>query len=315
MEIDAVPELAMLSRLGFTDDFPRRFADGLAIRDAWLRVLEVENVTAVLCGDDSNPYTHIPLLLAAGRGLPTMASHHGGLDGRYLIKINHADVILAKGRMERDYLVNTCGVDPGVVEIGAPGARAYLGNMHAENAETIVFFSEPYEMSSGRTEEIYRDVLPGLVSLAGQNGKKLAIKLHPSENLHDRQERARKVLQPHQVEKLTWITGRLQADSLQNVWFGVTVLSSVALDCVVRGVPCFLCDWLDLWPYGYMAQYRKFGVGTGLRTPEEIGRIPELMATFRPNRRTAEDCWQPMTPLRLKELLACRTTTPAARAG
>jgi hypothetical protein len=311
-EMDSVPELAMLSQVGFMDEFPRRFANGLAIRDAWLRVFEIENVLAVLCGDDSNPYTHIPLLLAARRGLPTIACHHGGLDGRYLIKTNHADVILAKGRMEWDYLVNTCGLDPALVEIGAPGARVYLGNMHAENPEWIVFFSEPYEMSSGRTEEIYRDILPGLVRLAGQNGKKLAIKLHPSENLPDRQGLARRVLEPQQVERFHWFTGRLQEDWLQNVWFGVTVLSSVALDCVVRGVPCFLCDWLDLWPYGYGAQYRKFGVGIGLRSPGDIAKIPETLAASRPNREVIDDCWQAITRERLEEILAGRGAAAGA---
>lgn len=311
-EIEAVPELAMLARLGLMDDFPRRFGDGLAIRDAWRRVLETEPVRAVICGDDTNPYTHIPLLLASKRGLPTMVCHHGGLDGRYLIKTNHADVILAKGRMERDYLVHKCGLDPGAVEVGAPSAPAYLGNTRAETGDWIVFFSEPYEMSAGRTEEIYRDILPGLVDLAGRSGRKLAIKLHPSENLRDRQEMAQKVLKPEQMEALTWVTGRLQPELLQNVWFGVTVLSSVALDCVVHGVPCFLCDWLDLWPYGYASQYRKFGVGIGLRSPADIANIPEMLAASPPNREVVEDCWEAVTRERLEEILAGRGAAPGA---
>lgn len=305
-EIEAVPELAMLARLGFMNDFPRRFADGLAIRAAWWRVLETEPVRAVLCGDDSNPYTHIPLLLAARLGLPTIVCHHGGLDGRYLIKTNHADVILAKGRMEQDYLVHTCGMNPGTVEIGAPNAPAYRGNSGPETGERIVFFSEPYEMSAGRTEEIYRDILPGLVDLAGQTGRTLAIKLHPSENLGDRQEMAQRVLKREQMEALAWVTGHLQPEFLQTVWFGVTVLSSVALDCVVQGVPCFFCDWLDLWPYGYVAQYRRFGVGMGLRSPSDIAKIPELLAGSRPSRKVAEDCWQALTPERFEEILAGR---------
>ena len=267
-EIEAVPELVMLAKLGFMNDFPRRFGDGLAIRDAWRRVMEIEPVRAVLCGDDANWYTHVPVLLAARRGLPTLVCHHGGLDGRYLIKTNHADVILAKGRMEADYLVNTCGVDPSQVEVGAPSAPAYRGNQHTEKRERIVFFSEPYEMSAGRTEEIYRDILPGLADLAGQGGRKLVVKLHPSENLRDRREIAQKILGREQTTLLEWVTGRLQPELLNRTWFGVTVLSSVAVDCVVHGVPCFVCDWLDLWPYGYVAQYRKFGVGMGLSAPE-----------------------------------------------
>src|SRR5580765_7134444 len=54
-EIQSVPELAALMQSGLMDDFPRRFADGLAIRNAWLGVMKIERVEAVLCCDDSNP--------------------------------------------------------------------------------------------------------------------------------------------------------------------------------------------------------------------------------------------------------------------
>ena len=92
----------------------------------------------------------------------------------------------------------------------------------------------------------------------------------------------------------------------------MTVQSSAAMDCVVHGVPCFFCEWLDLWPYGYVTQFRKFGVGIGLSAPDEIAKIPEMMAAARPDRRIAEDCWQVMTPQRFKELLQGRTTASAA---
>jgi hypothetical protein len=311
-EIVVAPELAMLAQLGFMDDFPRRFGDGLAIRNAWRRVLEREPVEAVLCGDDTNPYTHIPLLLARKRGLPTIACHHGGLDGRYLFKTSHADVILAKGRMERDYLVGTCGLSPSAVEIGAPARQMDMGEAPAQKRECIVFFSEPHEMAAGRTEEIYRDVLPGLAALASRSGKKLVVKLHPSENLRDREKLTEKVLVPKKMGAIEWITGRLQAELLQRAWFGVTAQSSAAMDCLVHGVPCFLCEWLDLWPYGYVAQYRKFGVGIGLSAPEEIARIPEMLAGWRRDPKIEKDCWQVMTPLRFKELLQGRTTASAA---
>jgi hypothetical protein len=314
-EIVAAPELAMLEQLGFMDDFPRRFADGLAIRNAWRRVLEAEPVEAVLCGDDTNPYTHIPLLLARKRGLPTIACHHGALDGRYLFKTSHADVILAKGRMERDYLVGTCGLNAAQVEVGAPAGRVDVGEAPARKNECIVFFSEPYEMSAGRTEEIYRDLLPGMAALAARSGKKLVVKLHPSENLRDRRELTEKVLTREKRGAIEWITGRLSAELLQRAWFGVTVQSSAAVDCVVRGVPCFFCEWLDLWPYGYVTQYRKFGVGIGLSAPEEIARIPEMLAGWRRDPKIEKDCWQAMTPQRFKELLQGRTTASAAHTG
>ena len=92
-ELEKVPEFRMLAELGCLDEFPKRFARGLEIRDAWQNVLDREPVEAVICTDDSNPYTHIPLLLAVQKGLPTVSSHHGALDGRYMFKRSHADGI------------------------------------------------------------------------------------------------------------------------------------------------------------------------------------------------------------------------------
>jgi hypothetical protein len=310
-EIEAVPELAALARLGLMDDFPQWFAKGLAIRNAWLRVLQIEPVEAVLCSDDSNPHTHIPLLLAQRRGLPTVACHHGALDGRQMIKKNHADVILAKGKMEQDYLVHTCGLDPSVVEIGAPSKPEYLGNTRAEAGDWIIFFSEPYEASAGRAEEIYRDIVPGLVDLATRTRKRLVVKLHPSENLADRQSLMQRVVRREQMSAIQWFSGRFGSELLRRAWFGLTVLSSVAMECMVHGVPCFFCDWLDLWPYGYIAQYRKFGVGIGLRSPAEIANIPEMLSASRPSRTIADDCWEAIAPQRLREILAGRKADDA----
>jgi hypothetical protein len=272
----------------------------------------------VLCGDDSNPYTHIPLLLARKRGLPTVACHHGAFDGRYLFKSNHADVILAKGRMEQDYLVNVCGVDPAEVEIGAPripGNYAETGQEPSPGEKTrglIVFFSEPYELAWGRTEEIYRDVLRKLIKLAAGRGKRLVIKLHPAESLHDRKCLAAKLLSRDEMSAIEWRTGRLSPEMLENTWFGITATSTVVLDCLVQGVPCFLCEWLDLWPYGYVGQYRKFGVGIGLSAPDEIADIPDVLARWRSTRKVTEDCWQLISRDRLQELLTERRFAPAA---
>ena len=317
-EIRHVQELAMARELGLMDDFPHRFVEGLAVRDAWRQVFDREPVQAVLCGDDTNPYTRIPLLLARKRGLPTVACHHGAFDGRYLFKSNHADVILAKGRMEQDYLVNVCGVDPAGVEIGAPGVPSE--STETERApslpkarESIVFFSEPYEVALGRTEEIYRDVLPRLVELAARCEKKLIVKLHPSESQHDRKRLAAKLLNRESMERIEWRAGSLSAESLQSAWFGLAVLSSVVLDCAVHGVPCFLCEWLDLWPYGYVAQYRKFGVGIGLSAAAEIAKIPDILAGWRPGQDLIEDCWQIISQQRLQELLTERRLAPVTQ--
>ena len=303
-DIGEVKELAILRTLGLMQDFARRIAEGLAIRDAWKNVFNLEPVEAVLCGDDSNPYTHVPLLLARKRRLPAIACHHGAFDGRYLFKTNHADVILAKGRMEYDYLVNVCGVDAGEVEICAPGVpeRGQARSVE-KRRESIVFFSEPYEIAQGRTREIYLDVLPQLIELARCCGKKLVVKLHPAESASGRKSLAARVLTPEQMAHIEWRTGPLNSELLENAWFGVAVLSSVALDCVVHGVPCFLCEWLDLWPYGYVSQFRKFGVGIGLSAPEEIGKIPEMVDAWQLDRKVIDDCWQTISSERLQQLL------------
>ncbi|PYX33963.1 MAG: hypothetical protein DMG80_03935 [Acidobacteria bacterium] len=295
-EIEGVPELGVLLQAGLMGGFPKRFADGLAIRNAWLGVLNVEPVEAVLCCDDSNPHTHIPLLLAKQRGLPTIACHHGAFDGRHLFKRNHADIILAKGEMEQDYLVETCGLDPSVVEIGAPNAIERANVAHKSEGDWIVFFSEPYEMTAGRTEEIYRDVIPGLSDLAKMSGKTLVVKLHPSENLKDRQSLMRRVVTREQAGAIHWRTGRFGPELLERTWFGLTVQSSVAMDCLIHGAPCFLCDWLDLWPYGYIRQYRKFGVGIGLHTPQDIATIPERLAAYTSDSDVVVDCSETMSP-------------------
>ena len=97
-ELAGVEEFEILNRLGYLDSFPRRFRRGLEVRDAWRNVLDAEPIQAVLCADDSNPYTRIPLLLARARGLPNVACHHGALDGRYVFKRSYGDVIWAKGK-------------------------------------------------------------------------------------------------------------------------------------------------------------------------------------------------------------------------
>jgi hypothetical protein len=88
-----------------------------------------------------------------------------------------------------------------------------------------------------------------------------------------------------------------------------------AVECVVHGVPCFLCEWLDLWPYGYIGQFRKFGVAIGLHSPSDIEKIPEMLTDYHPNEKTAEDCFEVIAPERLDEILAGRKTADVAPAG
>jgi hypothetical protein len=303
-ELKAVPEFRALAELGCLDDFPDRFALGLEIRDAWRNVLDSEPVQAVICADDSNPYTHIPLLLAVKKGLPTISCHHGALDGRYMFKRNHADVLLAKGKMEEDYLVRLCGIPPETVEVGAPILP--VGSMQEfsqDKRTSIVFFSEAYEVAGGRARGFYQDVLPSLADLALSEGRELIIKLHPAESLAERSRIVEQILSPEQQRVARVVGGPLQRGMLDEAWFGVTVLSTVAVECTLRGIPCFLCAWLEAWPYGYVDQFTHFGVGIRLNEPGEIKQIPATLQNYDGGGAGRTNCWTPIETQRLQALL------------
>ena len=264
-----------------------------------------EPVQSVLCADDTNPFTRVPLLLARKRGLPAISCHHGALDGRYMFKQRQADVILAKGRMEQDYLVRVCGVPASGVEIGAPPGLQ-KADIHASAPSAtapILFFSEPYETFSGRGREVYRDLLPPLADLAAREGRELIVKLHPAESERERSKMVRGILTPPQRRHISVRTGVLAPEFLSQIWFGVTVLSTVAIECAQLGVPCFLCDWLEFWPYGYIDQFIRFGVGYRLHNPAELSNIPEILKTFSVPSSRAADLSVPIDPHRFEDLL------------
>ena len=314
IQLNEKPEFKMLEAIGGFDEFPRRLAHGLEIRDAWCNVLDREPLSGVLCADDSNPYTHIPLLLAKERGLPTVACHHGALDGRYMFKRAHADVVLAKGNMEQDYLVRVCGVPRTKVEIGAP---AMLGRkvVRAANAarKSIVFFSEAYEISGGgRAKEFYRDVLPPLADLAIRAGCQLVVKLHPAESLAERQGFVFDTLSPAQRNVVRVVAGPL-GDLLNDTWFGVTILSTVAVDCATQAIPCFLCSWLEFWPYGYIDQFTRFGVGIKLDRTTTYWRFRNCWPATSQTRAVVRNCSTPIESARFAALLrrsSRATSTP-----
>jgi len=306
-ELQVIEEFRVLDRAGVFDDFPRRLAHGLEIRDAWRNLLDAEPVQSVVCADDSNPNTHVPLLLANQRQIPTVTCHHGALDGRYMFKRVHADVILAKGRMEEDYLVRVCGVPKERVEIGAPeystARDAQKADRQGDRKPYIVFFSEPYETAGARGRDIYLDILPWLAELALAEKCELVVKLHPFESLAERRRIVAKILRPD-LQRTTHIrTGPLQPDLLQKTRFAVTILSTVAVECAIRGVSCFLCKWLEFSPYGYIDQFRQFGVGINLDREAEISEISRMLALRCANGEAIENCWQPILPDRLKALL------------
>ena len=317
-ELREVEEFEILNRLGYMDSFPRRFRHGLEVRDAWRNVLDTEPVQAVLCADDSNPYTRIPLLLARARELPNIACHHGALDGRYFFKRTFGDVVWAKGKMEEDYLVRRCGVPPEKVEIGAPALPVNWNGKQRSNGQSfqpdvpqttvlkpnILFISEPFEVAGGRAEEFYRDILPPLADLALSTGCKLMMKLHPTESKHERVGIVDRILSPEQRTATEVLTGALSEELLASTWFGITILSTVAMECAVRGIPCFLCKWMEYGPYGYVEQFIRFGVGIGLDSPGEIEKIPEYLSKHAVEADVRGNSWQPAAAGRLRELVA-----------
>jgi len=310
-ELEGVKEFEILKRLGYLDSFPRRFRRGIEVRDAWRNVLDTEPVQGVLCADDSNPYTRIPLLLARARGLANVACHHGALDGRYVFKHSYGDVIWAKGKMEQDYLVRKCGVPSENVEIGAPALPENWQGPGQSNRQDfrpyVLFLSEASDVSGGRPEEFYRDILPPLADLALATGRELIVKLHPAESKNERTATLARVLSPDQRAIARIVSGPLTEDLLAKTWFAITILSTVAMECAVRGIPCFLCKWLQFWPYGYIEQFIRFGVGAGLNDPSEIEKIPQyLQQQHLPGESVMENCWQPAAGGRLREVL----TTP-----
>ncbi|MGC2057279.1 MAG: hypothetical protein WA653_03405 [Candidatus Sulfotelmatobacter sp.] len=307
-ELTETAEFQILDRLGYLDSFPKRLRHGFEVRDAWQNVLDTEPIQAVLCADDSNPYTRIPLLLAQARGLPNIACHHGALDGRYVFKRSYGDVIWAKGKMEEDYLVRRCGVPRERVEIAAPMMPKNWNTVQESNRESfrpyLLFISEAYDMSGGRAEEFYRDVLPPLADLALATGRELIVKLHPGESQRERTAMAERVLSAKQRAVMRIVSGPLTEELLAKSWFGITILSTVAMECAIRGIPCFLCKWLESWTYGYVEQFIQFGVGRGLSHPGEIERIPEYLKQSPVKADVQEHCWQPVAAGRLRDLFA-----------
>lgn len=318
-EFADIKELRILDSLGSLADFPERLRHGLEVRDAWRNVLDTEPVQAVLCADDSNPYTRIPLLLARERGLPNIACHHGALDGRYLFKRSYGDVILVKGKMEQDYLVRRCQVPAERVEIGAPTLPASAKPRHQWNNHSgrshILFISEPFEDAGGRGKEFYSEVLPPLADLALTSGRTLIVKLHPMESRVERAGTVAKVLSPLQKSVTSIVDGPLTEDLLAQTWFGMTVLSTVATECAIRGMPCFLCRWLEYFPYGYVDQFIRFGAGIALKGPREIETIPKILEQYSSRPEVSSACWQAAAPERLMDLFSAPRQASIAAAG
>lgn len=269
--------LRLLSAAGALDPLSRFFQSGLSVRDAWSQVLERQPVLSVLCGDDSNIYTRLPVLLANRRNIPTIDFHHGALDGFYLFKDLTCDLYLAKGEMERDYLLRLCRLPETKIVIAPPSTPQRLVASRKSADGNIILFSEPYEIGGIRAEDVYREVLPRLWLLAERYGRDLVIKLHPFESRSQRSRIVKRVLPEEAARRVRWIEGPLTPQLFEHAWFGITIESTTAIDCTQNGVCCFLCRWLKLLPYGYAEQYVRFGVGEPLESAEHIEKIPSRL--------------------------------------
>jgi hypothetical protein len=301
----AIPEFDVLARAGTLDEFPNWFRSGLRVRNAWRAVLERETVSAVLCGDDSNVYTRLPVLLASRRKIPTVDFHHGAMDGRYLLKDLPCDAYLAKNAMERDYLLRVCGLPAQKVIVGAP-ARACGGSQESRRlsqASSVILFSEPYENVGMRAEEVYREILPPLCRLVRENCRNLVLKLHPFESLSDRKQLVQALLPDEDLRLITVLDGPLSERLLSSAWFGLTIESTTVMDCLMSGVPCFLVGWLTLSPFEYSQQYARFGVGEVLRHVDELAQIPARLANFSFQETRQQSLWKVADPETLRQWL------------
>ncbi len=296
------PEFRMASALGVLQRGPGLIRWGVAVRDAWMRLFDSQNIAGCFSADDVNPYTSLPLFIAKQRNLPTAAVHHGALDGRMAVKPMIADYYLAKGELERDYLLETCHTNPERIVMGGP-SPVPAAAVEAVEKPWLVFFTEPYGVAGWRMEEVYRDLLPPLCALARRCRLKLVFKLHPFESIKGHKNLLRKLLPKGQLAEIKWVDGPATPELWSKARFAMSVESSVALECAVRQIPIFLCGWLQHVYWGYVQQYAKFGVGHILNAPVEMENIPQLLATGKAPESTAGRICRTIEPAELRALL------------
>jgi hypothetical protein len=299
-----VDELRHTASAGFWDYFPAHLENGLRLREAWRRLLECEPVKGVLCGDDLNYHTRLPLILAHLDGLNAVYCSHGALDGGFLFKMPFADSYLVKGEMERDYLQRVRVIEPEKIWVAAPGSNISAEHYRDDQrGGALVFFSQPYEVVGGRADEIYRELLPRLCSAAQRSGRKMIVKLHPFESKQARKALVSSILSKNVNDQVEIVSGVPPEEIMSRTWCGVTVDSSVAVECALRQIPFFLCGWLDFMGLGYLQQFARFGVGRVLNAPESIEQIPEMVAGYRVNPAAIERLWHEGDPAQLDEIM------------
>ena len=299
-----VEEFRQATAAGFWDYFPAQLESGLRLRDAWKNTLAAEPIHGVLCGDDLNHYTRLPLILACRAGLTAVYCSHGALDGGFLFKVPYADAFLLKGEMESDYLQRVANIDPEKIFVAAPGALP-VPQPRASQARSgaIVFFSQPYEVEDGRADEIYRELLPRLQAVAHQTGRKLIVKLHPFESLQSRKALVASILSPDALHHVEVISRVPVEKVMDQAWCGIAIDSSVAVECSLKGIPFFLCGWLDFMGLGYLRQFARYGAGRILENPDDIRQIPAMVAGHNTDPAALRRLWHEPDPARLEQIL------------
>ncbi len=300
-EIPAGDGMHLAMELGLFNDFSGNLERGLRIRDAWRNVFAAENICAVACGDENAPTTRVPALLARRRGIPTFFFEHGALNALLPLRSLACDTYVAKGEMERDYMIQHCAVPASRIVVGAPAGKQL--RPQGKDGSSIVFFSEQYELSSGRTQIFYREVLPPLCALARTRGRRVIVKLHPFESPRLRTRMIDDAVSHEDRDLIDIVHGPITPELMQQAWCALTLESTVAVECAMSGVPCFLCGWFEISFAGYQKQYVKFGAARRLDSPEEIANIPDLMQHYSITPDVQERLWRPITPQALDEML------------
>jgi hypothetical protein len=195
------------------------------------------------------------------------------------IKKQYADFYLAKGEMEKDYLLRICQLAPERITVGGP---AFVGPMPSKSENKtarnwLVFFTEPYHSMGWRIEEVYRDLLPRLVSLGRECHLELVFKLHPFESIKGHKRILNRILPPDEARQVRTIAGPMNSELWSRVYCALTAQSTVALDCAERNIPIFLCGWLADSVSGYAQQYARFGIGQLLASAQGVIHIPDLL--------------------------------------
>ncbi len=309
------PVFRLARKLRVFDGFPAFLKSGLRVRDAWREVFAREPITAVLSADEYNPFTRLPTLLARTRKLHTVFCDHGALNLGFGIRRPVSDTYLVKGEMARDYCVSWGGLAAAEIVVGGPaepGPPLRPANVSdPAQRDWIVFYSEEYELSSGRTQTFYAELLPELCALASQTNRKVIVKLHPFESRRVRKLFVDKALSAEQRSLVEICEGPMTPDLFARAWCSFTVESSVAVESTMNRVPCFLCGWFDASWYDYGKQYAKFSAGYTLDSPQQIRDVPRLLEQVQITEATRRKPTEPHQPRASR----CRVDWPLTKAA